>query len=254
MTCNGGALLFIAHYVDVAIGDVQVTALEDEVEPPTLFDLSWEASAMCMRATWRSDEPTRFELTYGLTAALELGSVRGADPLVRHSAVIGGLEPNHLYHFELRDVDFEIEAKFDSPLSLPSSAQGIVVEQDGNNFLRFDFLSSSLGTRIWVGGARHGYVPFRFESRPLALTASAWMRVWREGSLWTVAYSLDGAAWSNAVAFDHALAVERVGVSAGNVEGTAHIGAIDYFFVTLHPIVPEDGMHSSAQPARIIWP
>ncbi|MBK9387792.1 MAG: hypothetical protein IPN34_23495 [Planctomycetes bacterium] len=330
-----GSLLFIAHYADVSIGDVQVTALEDEVAPPQLRDLQWQLGARRARATWHSDEPTDFELAHGLTPALELGLVRGADLLVRHGALLIDLLPSTTYHYELRardgrgqsasalagtfttaatappqpsglvsddfsgsqldesrwifvdprndaqvrtngqqleievpagqshgawydtggnqmprvvqsvaDADFEIEARFDSPLDAVSKAQGLVVEQDAGNYLRFDFLATSLGTRIWVGGVKDGYRPLLFEQGLLTLGTPMSMRVWREGPRWTVWHSFDGERWVNSVVFEHALHVTRVGVAAGNAEGTAHTAEIDYFAVTLDPVDPEDGSPS----------
>ncbi len=37
------------------------------------------------------------------------------------------------------DTDFTIEVKFDSMLTAGGTGQGIIIEQDEQNFLRFDF-------------------------------------------------------------------------------------------------------------------
>ena len=50
------------------------------------------------------------------------------------------------------NTDFEIEAKFDSALNGQNQMNGIIVEQDSGNFLRFDFYSTSENTMIFAGG------------------------------------------------------------------------------------------------------
>jgi hypothetical protein len=63
----------------------------------------------------------------------------------------------------------------------------------------------------------------------VALTAPMYLRVGRNGDLWTVQYSLDGATWTTATSFTQAMTVGAVGVFAGNGADTAHTAVVDYF-------------------------
>ena len=56
------------------------------------------------------------------------------------------------------NTDFEIEAKFESPLSQQYQLQGILVEQDASNFLRFDFTNNGTDTRIFAAAFSNGSV------------------------------------------------------------------------------------------------
>ncbi|MFQ5655300.1 MAG: hypothetical protein ACE5GW_11295, partial [Planctomycetota bacterium] len=72
-----------------------------------------------------------------------------------------------------------------------------------------------------------------------------YMRVKREGNLWTQSWSLDGASWSTNTTFSFPLTASAIGPYAGNFHSTGNAPAftsqIDYLFNTASPIVPEDG-------------
>ena len=75
---------------------------------------------------------------------------------------------------------------------------------------------------------------------------SVWMRVSRSGNSWTLYWSPDGTTYNTAVTFTQAITVSSIGPMAGNYQnpqGNApdFSAAIDYFFNTASPIVPEDG-------------
>ncbi len=141
------------------------------------------------------------------------------------------------------DADFEIEVKFESAVSLAYQLQGIIIEQDSANFLRFDFYHDGSATRVhaavFVGGAPTSLVNLPLASAP----APMYLRVTRVGNQWTQGYSFDGQNWTTAVTFNHTLQVNQVGPFAGNAgSNPAHTAVIDYFFNTAAPIAPEDGL------------
>jgi hypothetical protein len=72
-----------------------------------------------------------------------------------------------------------------------------------------------------------------------------WMRVRRQGDVWTQFYSFNGTSFTQNTSFTHAMTVTSVGVFAGNaaVSGTppAFTCLVDYFFNTASPISSEDG-------------
>jgi uncharacterized repeat protein (TIGR02543 family) len=141
------------------------------------------------------------------------------------------------------DTDFEIEVKFESGVSQQYQMQGVLVEEDSEDFLRFDFNSDGTKTKVFVASFTDG-TPLQRVDKVIADTnvAPLYMRVKREGDLWTQSYHYDGVGWTPSISFTHPLTVAAVGAFVGNA-GTnppAHTGSIDYFFNTASPISPED--------------
>jgi regulation of enolase protein 1 (concanavalin A-like superfamily) len=141
------------------------------------------------------------------------------------------------------NTDFELEVKFESLVSAQYQMQGLIVEQDLNNYLRFDFYGNNgqvylFAARITGGMATSiANVAINAPDQPLFL------RVTRVGDSWTQSYSLNGATWTTGASFTHALTVSQVGFFAGNAGSNppAHTAVVDYFFNTAAPIIPEDG-------------
>lgn len=141
---------------------------------------------------------------------------------------------------------FEIEAKFDSVVNQRYQTQGIVVEQDANNYMRFDTHYDGAGVRIFAAKFVDGTPSEIVRSDVLAATPS-YLRVTRVGNQWTYSFSSDGTTWTTAVAnYEHTMNVVKTGVFAANQkfgqeDAPAHTAIVDYFFNTSAPIVPEDG-------------
>lgn len=162
-----------------------------------------------------------------------------------HDASTRGLQVPRIMQ-AANNTDFQVEAKFLSGVSQRFQMQGFIVEQDSLNFLRFDFNSDGVSTRVFVctvtGGVQTSLINFSVASNA---TTPLWMRVQRAGDSWTQLYSLNGVSWNPTGTFSHPIVVERVGLFTGNA-GTAppapfHAGVFDYFFNTSSPINPEDG-------------
>jgi len=146
------------------------------------------------------------------------------------------------------NVDFEIEIKFSSLLSQQYQMQGMLIEQDTDNFLRFDFYSDGGNVRVFAASFATGQQPSNiFDMVISPILGTLYMRVSRTVNQWTQSYSMDGQNWTNAANFSHALNVNSVGPYVGNAGSTnpastpAFTGLIDYFFNTANPIDPEDG-------------
>ena len=139
------------------------------------------------------------------------------------------------------DENFGIETKF---LSIPTQKyqiEGILVQQDANNWLRFDTLNDGNGQRVFAGVTTNG------DSSALinisVPTGTNYLRVERAGDLWTLEYSSDGSNWHIAGSFSHSLTVTETGVFAGSADAAPGFTAqVDYFFNTAAPIVPEDAI------------
>jgi hypothetical protein len=141
------------------------------------------------------------------------------------------------------NVDFEIEVKFESVVSQEYQMQGVLVEQDSDDFLRFDFHSVDSSTRIFAASFTSGSPPSQKILQVITGGAPLYMRVRRTGDQWALSYSYDGENWTTSGSFAHALSVTKVGAFVGNAGSSppAHTGSIDYFFNSAAPIVPEDG-------------
>ncbi|MFZ3385030.1 MAG: DUF1349 domain-containing protein, partial [Candidatus Methanoperedens sp.] len=140
--------------------------------------------------------------------------------------------------------DFEIEVKFQSAMDSKKQIQGVLVQQDSTKFIRFDFESDGINTKIFAATFNNGIgtgIPFIvIGSSPS--TIPMYMRVKRVGDQWTMKYSPDGMNWTTGFDFSYQLNVTSIGPFVGNADfpTPAHTGLIDYFFNTESPIVPED--------------
>ncbi|MEL7077377.1 MAG: DUF4347 domain-containing protein, partial [Cyanobacteria bacterium J06582_2] len=139
------------------------------------------------------------------------------------------------------DEDFEAEVKFESEPTQSSQLQGILVDQDANNWIRFDTYHDGSQLRVFAGVTTDGSSQVKINV-PVASGAASHLRVNRQGDVWTLEYSADGTNWSTAGSFTHSLNVSEIGTFAGNAgPAPAFTAEVDYFFNTASPIVPEDG-------------
>lgn len=136
--------------------------------------------------------------------------------------------------------NFEFVVKFDSAMSTKNQAQGIVIEGDSQNYLRFNFLHDGNSYKAqafyFIGGT-----PTEKLNSNITITPPMYLRVKRLGDVWNLHYSSDGTTWNFGAGFSYPLTVSSYGVYAGNSnQNPAHTAKIDYFFNTASPITPED--------------
>lgn len=147
------------------------------------------------------------------------------------------------------DTDFEIEVKFASPVTTRYQMQGLLIEEDDGNFLRFDYYGSGGSTYLFAASFTAGAPTALFDEQLFGWNAPMYMRVTRVDDLWFIWISLDGDDWDLVMTFTHTLTVSQVGTFAANAPGVGTIPAqtavVDYFFNTASPIDPED---ANAQP------
>jgi uncharacterized repeat protein (TIGR02543 family) len=142
----------------------------------------------------------------------------------------------------ISDSDFEIEAKFQSSVTAPYQLQGLLVEQDANDSLRFDVYSDGAKVRVFAASFVSGTASVK-ASQIIASSSVYYLKVKRQGSNWIYSYSADGNNWTVAVTFSRSMSISQVGVFAGNAAGSsspAFTAVVDFFFNTASPIVPED--------------
>jgi hypothetical protein len=141
------------------------------------------------------------------------------------------------------DVDFGLEAAFASVPSLKFQMQGVHVEQDAANWLRFDVYHDGTVLRAFAASSTAG-TPKKQLSTVVAVTGAVRIVVDRAGSTWTMSYASGSGQPIVVGSFQHALQVSRTGVFAGN-NGTAgaqpaFTALVDYVFDVDAPILPED--------------
>lgn len=130
------------------------------------------------------------------------------------------------------NTNFEIEAKFDSPLLARYQLHGFIVEQNETNFVDFMFYTDGSATRVFSASFVDGIPTIRINS-VVENGSPMYLRVTRFGKQWTVAYSYDGRKWTIAGNYSHTLSVNKVGIFGGNSpdDSPAYTALIDYFMV-----------------------
>lgn len=140
------------------------------------------------------------------------------------------------------NTDFEFDVKFDSAMSAKNQAQGVLIEGDEDNFLRFNYLHDGSTYRVQAYTFTDG-TPTEKANLAITTTAPLYLRVKRIGSVWNLYYSANGTTWNFAAGFQYTLVVSGYGVYAGNSgPNPAFVGKVDYFFNTDSPIAPEDAL------------
>ena len=141
------------------------------------------------------------------------------------------------------NTDFMTQVKWNSPLTSASSEyrfQGVVAEQDQSNLVRFDFASGPSGLSFFAATFKDGFSAGSTATRanvPIPGGAGVqplYMRVAREGNIWSGWYSTSGHTWTLAARFHHPFVLNGVGLFCGNSGGAppAFTSIVDYFHTT----------------------
>ncbi|WP_415184803.1 cadherin-like domain-containing protein [Phaeovulum sp.] len=143
---------------------------------------------------------------------------------------------------DTENADFQIETRFLSQPTEKYQMQGLLVEQDAENWLRFDTYSD--GKRLYAFAAitLDGVSSNAFKVA-IPENIAPYLQLTRAGDQWTFAYSQDGVVWTTAGSFSYAMDVTSTGVFAGNTgAATGFTAQVDYFENTAQPILDEDGI------------
>ena len=143
------------------------------------------------------------------------------------------------------DIDFEIEVKFESTASEQFQSQGIIVEQDLENFIRFDIYSDGSNLKNFAATFTNGTPTSILDANISSqLEKPLFLRIKRNDNNWNMYYSFNGTDWENSSSFDFNLNVKSVGIFALNAGANppSFTSEVDYFFNNESPITPEDGV------------
>jgi chitodextrinase len=152
------------------------------------------------------------------------------------------------------NTDFEIAVKFDtSPIA--GAYSGILVQQDIDDYLRYEFRRDTAGLTTWAFDSRSG-VAIPAGNAAVVDSQSLYLRVTRSGNQWTHAFSTNGTAWTVVDTLTRSMNVASAGLFVGNAAGLGtpyYETSIDYAFETASPIVPEDGNLAIVPPTIDLW-
>jgi regulation of enolase protein 1 (concanavalin A-like superfamily) len=153
-----------------------------------------------------------------------------------HDPAFGGANNAVRVAQTVSNADFTVELKFDSIPTLQYQFEGLIVEQDSANYLRFQFGStgSSLiaNTSTILAHNETGVIASTI-SLPGG-TTSLWLRVRRSGNTWTQSWSADGSTFNTVGSFSQVLTVADLSPLVGNYNPTpssapAFTAKLDYF-------------------------
>jgi len=228
------------HGQSAATPDLTFRTLE-EPAPTALTSDDFNAGALNL-ALWTIMNPSgqagfRMVGTGSRDARLEIAVPAG----VPHQAWIDGIHAPWVRQ-RLANVDFEAELRFDSALTRRWQAQGIIVQEDEDSFIRADFYSENDASRLYVGTFDNGAVR-EIRNIPVPSGPPYFLRLARAGDEWTLRYSKDRVNWQNGAAFHHVMSVTGAGPYIANPGDPApeFVGLVDYFFNAASPIELEDG-------------
>ncbi len=240
-------------------GDVALTADATFTTPsPTQFTSDDFREANLNLGIWRLDDPEgeaqlRLEGSGSTDAQLVLAVPDGVEYLAWDTNGAARVTQ------AIPDQDLVLEACFENGLSASGTGNGLLFEEDDENYLRFDFAFNSGKVQVFAAYFQGGALGESYldllqwgawpEGQPL------WMRVERSGDLWTQRWSQDGAGWIDGAVFTYSLAARRAGVqviTAGE-DSNAHTARVDYVFDVAAPLSPEDAPPGEDQVAPFLY-
>jgi regulation of enolase protein 1 (concanavalin A-like superfamily) len=162
-----------------------------------------------------------------------------------------------------RDEDFEVELRFPTPVTQQYEMEGLVVQQDDQNWARFEVHNDGTKTNLFAAVLQDGRPTTKYTS---AVTGGGpvYLRVKRSGANWTLRYSTDGNLWTAPVTFAYPLTVTTLGPFVGNNGSPppAFTGRLDYFHVlsvgtpppdVTPPVVGNLSTATTADSATVTW-
>ncbi|MCU1260341.1 MAG: hypothetical protein JWO80_3226 [Bryobacterales bacterium] len=178
--------------------------------------------------------------SYSLTGANLLLSAPGGST---HDPAGGGANNAVRMMQTIANGDFDVMVKFDSIPKSRYTDEGIIVEQDGSNFVRFELYSDGNQTYVFAATIVAGYEIPKINMRVAVGGPSFWLRLARTGNTWIGSSSTDGTNYTPAMTFSQPMTAARIGPFASNYLDVPAMtppftASIDYFFNAASPLVP----------------
>ena len=208
------------------LDDYSITANFEEVSAP----ISEDFNACTINPIWTFDSPLDDGSMVAVGQQLEINVPSGTSHDLHPSTNTNAIRVMQA----AEDDDFQVEVKFDSVLNSSRNAtlQGIIIEEDANDYIRFDFYTNGSTIRVFRVAVNNGVATNQLDTN--VGTFHPYMRVTRSGNSWTLEYSLDGQNWTaHGTSFTNVMTVNQAGVFGGNASNNpAHTVLVDYFYNT----------------------
>src|SRR3984957_4561767 len=125
---------------------------------------------------------------------------------------------------QVSNADFDVNVKIDSTLAVSGkySGQGILVEGDARNYIRFEVSANGSSISLSANTIVAGSQSSKFQLSPFsAYLVPTYLRLNRTGSTYTGYYSADGVNWTKAGSFtDSSLTVSGLALYGSNYQST----------------------------------
>ena len=134
-----------------------------------------------------------------------------------------------------------MQARFQSDVEIGNQDEGILVQQDAGDFLRFDILNDGDSTILFAAGVNGGNASV-FTYAPITVAqAPIWLSLQRTGDNWTGSWSTDGVSFNIGVTFNYSMTVSSMGPYAATSNpdpsrSPAFTAIVDYFFNVASPL------------------
>jgi hypothetical protein len=142
--------------------------------------------------------------------------------------------------------DFQVRVRFQSDVELGNQDEGILVQQDAGDFLRFDILCDGTSVRLFAASIQGGSATVFVNTPIKVVSAPIWLQLQRTGQSWVGKWSANGTNFVTGTTFNHAMNVTSIGPYAGNSNSTASnspafTAIVDHFFNTAQILSNKDG-------------
>lgn len=239
---------------------VMAAAVPASAQTPTVTPISDDFNRCTLAGFWTTAGLGSVELVNPWTAdaSLQINVPAGA----KHTLSNENTDAPRVMQ-PAQDVDFTLEAKFMGVMDTRWRMQGILVQQDANRWVRFEFHSDNTNIYAYMASFNsanptpfHDYTSTKVVAAPLG-TVPLYLRVTRTAPTWKLEFSTNGTTWVTAYdGITEALTVSQVGIYAGNSTSTtvmppAFTGIVDYFQNSADPITGEDAGTNSINVTKV---
>jgi len=232
-------------------GDQTFTTLVPGSDPSGIVSDDFNAACGTLAAQWTAIDPLG-DAGFALTGAGTADAYLEIDvpPGVAHDLGGSSMDVPRVMQ-PVADTDFQIEAKFDSPLSEDTQGQGLLIQEAPGEFLRFELFHNGRKLRAFAAAVSGGSQTM-IDRKRVTFSAPYWLRLTRSGDDWLYEVSGDGLDYTTVASVTLPLAVTEVGAFALSADANPGMTAqLDSFFSTASPVVPEDGASGGGGPKAL---
>ncbi len=138
--------------------------------------------------------------------------------------------------------NIDVEVKFDSFFYGSVQSQGILIEEDSENYLRLDLFFDGEYLRVFSAAIINN-IPIKYNTVIVNNFPPFYLRVKKTGNEWKNYFSADGQDWEKVSQFIQNLKQRKAGIFAVNYSekyAPEFSCIIDYFMKRNEPVIPED--------------